>query len=598
MSTNEPRPHRPPHAEDREHRQSDAVTADTATPQTVARTPKPKVLARLPRVDRATAATARQSESDVVSATAVETSERRSSGASDQAACDPSSPDAAARSATACKSSSDPKADPPRKQRPASSLSDRLPGFDGRIINQRLATRILIGGAVALLLIAIVPLAFRGGDEEDGGEVADAPPAWQPENPAPDAPDAPAWPAAEATPGQPGSYADATPSIAPFSNQGEQVTRGPQAPRSVSAPPDWPAPTSIDESANQAVTPPWSQNGGAGQADRDFRNTPANRALTNQGQSLPSADLPSEMTAGNDGYGTAPNRETTPMPDAHSPADRYEGRYQAAQPYPAYRQARRPDRSVGESASPGPRYGQAASDSSVDQWSTAPTDTASGHYPAPDYSSEEFTPIDSPSTASPQPASYSAPNDYRSSYDRGPSRQDSMYGGALGAGTTQQGAPYQSSPYDTAPYQDTPYQNRSTGDTSYGAEPSRTAPYQEGRYREAQYPEGGYRANGYQEPADPASSYQPSSRASEPSGAGQAWPATQPSYGQPAPSGYERSSSASPSNSYDDRYGSRAPVNHAPAAHDGYAPATARFEGGIQQPVINAQYESGSRATY
>ena len=47
---------------------------------------------------------------------------------------------------------------------------DRLPGFDGRLINQRLATRLLIGGAVALLLVAIVPLAFRGdGDEQSDG---------------------------------------------------------------------------------------------------------------------------------------------------------------------------------------------------------------------------------------------------------------------------------------------------------------------------------------------------------------------------------------------------------------------------------------------
>ncbi|MDZ7619807.1 MAG: hypothetical protein U1E05_22645 [Patescibacteria group bacterium] len=69
-----------------------------------------------------------------------------------------------------------------------------LAGLDGRIVNQKLATRVLLGVAVVLLLVAVLPLVFqRKGGEPHSGDAASAKPAWEPENPAPLASAAPAW---------------------------------------------------------------------------------------------------------------------------------------------------------------------------------------------------------------------------------------------------------------------------------------------------------------------------------------------------------------------------------------------------------------------
>ena len=56
---------------------------------------------------------------------------------------------------------------------------------------QRMAVKLMAAGAALLLLLAIVPLAFRGNSR--GGPGDGSRPAWQPAPPAPKAEEAPAW---------------------------------------------------------------------------------------------------------------------------------------------------------------------------------------------------------------------------------------------------------------------------------------------------------------------------------------------------------------------------------------------------------------------
>lgn len=77
---------------------------------------------------------------------------------------------------------------------PLAEPAETFDDFNGRIVNQKVARRILVGMACVLVFAAILPLAFqRGGKMSDEDESVASTPSWQPENPAPEASVAPAW---------------------------------------------------------------------------------------------------------------------------------------------------------------------------------------------------------------------------------------------------------------------------------------------------------------------------------------------------------------------------------------------------------------------
>ncbi len=62
---------------------------------------------------------------------------------------------------------------------------------DARILSPGLSARILVGGGLALLLLAVLPFIFRGGDENRSASHEDS--GFELKPPAPDAPAAPKW---------------------------------------------------------------------------------------------------------------------------------------------------------------------------------------------------------------------------------------------------------------------------------------------------------------------------------------------------------------------------------------------------------------------
>ncbi len=201
---------------------------------------------------------------------------------------------------------------------------ETLAGLDGRIINQKLATRVLFGIAVVLLLVAVLPLAFqRKGDKTDSDSAASTKPSWQPENPAPEASAAPPWNDAsrqvdgailpsENTRMEPASALEnrgsANPSSTPVLPAASKLTSEPSRP-----------PRAATEDARERA------------------------ALANRGQSLvlnedsTRMDNGQQATGGADGidsrhhtqYSTI-NRASA-IPDVQQPADGYRGDYQANQ---------------------------------------------------------------------------------------------------------------------------------------------------------------------------------------------------------------------------------------------------------------------------
>ncbi len=71
--------------------------------------------------------------------------------------------------------------------------TETLPSFEGRFVHQKLAMRILVGVAVVLVLMAVLPKMFQEKGAGDSDGTASSKPSWQPENPAPDALAAPPW---------------------------------------------------------------------------------------------------------------------------------------------------------------------------------------------------------------------------------------------------------------------------------------------------------------------------------------------------------------------------------------------------------------------
>lgn len=218
---------------------------------------------------------------------------------------------------------------------------ETLAGLDGRIVNQKLATRVLLGVAVVLLLMAVVPLVFqRKGGKTDSDSAASAKPSWQPENPAPEASAAPPW-----------------------NDAARQIDRSPLPSESIRMEPA----TALDYrgSADPSRAPALPA---ATELASDPARTPRaatenaweQAALANRGQSLALTEDSARMDNGQRANGGADGADSqyqaqhstinraSAIPDAQQPVGGYRddyqasqyqaNQYQASQPVPSYRQ--------------------------------------------------------------------------------------------------------------------------------------------------------------------------------------------------------------------------------------------------------------------
>ncbi len=433
-----------------------------------------------------------------------------------------------------------------------------FPELGGRIINQKLAGRILGGIAVVLVLAAVLPLALRrDGSKENPDDQAEAKPSWQPENPAPDAELAPAWNNAATQVGeraQPRERASVEPApplepeapaegLPPSplrdtertaSREAEPLMPGPDAP----TPTAWHREPDAPAHPGQSIAP---------RTDAGLDLAPGDRSERSDWE---------EADRRYPGPTSTANRETA-IPEADSRGAGHRDAYQPAQPEPSY------GREQG--------WGSGYDPPSRSEYPHAPR--SGDYHPAP------------------QTNYRAAPGqDYRATPGqeyRATPGQD--YGGAPGHDfRAAPGHDYRSTPgqdYRAAPGQDyrpTPGHHRAAPGHDYRSAPVadyRSTPGAE--YRSpaaAEWPAQPYQASpgSHQPPANP---YGPSP------------------YTQPAP-GYREGSGAgtapsgtSPYYQADRQYGAGA--EYAPHRAQ---PAEAHFRGTIEQPPAPNRYEnSGSR---
>ncbi len=219
---------------------------------------------------------------------------------------------------------------------PAAETAPGFPDFEGRIINQKLAGRILAGVAVVLVLTAVLPLALRRDGSKENADEAAAKPSWQPENPAPEAAVAPAW-------------NDAATEVGERTQPREQVAVEPPTPLEPSTPADPPEPSPLRDAERTASREPAPLEPEADSAAQTTSNG-AENAAANQKQSIAPRteggfnDAPddrfqrpdwTETDRRHPAATTSANRETA-IPDAGSPGADDRDPYQPAQPEPSY----------------------------------------------------------------------------------------------------------------------------------------------------------------------------------------------------------------------------------------------------------------------
>ncbi len=416
---------------------------------------------------------------------------------------------------------------------------ETLAGLDGRMVNQKLVTRVLLGVAAVLLLMAVVPLAFqRKGGEADSNSAASTKPSWQPENPAPDASAAPAW--------------NDAPRQVDRSALSSESTRMEPAPALDSAGPSrTPALPVATELTSDPARPPRAATEGAWEQ----------AALANRGQSLALTEDSARMDNGQRANGSADGVDSqyhaqhstinrpSAIPDAQQPVGGYRGdyqanQYQANQPVPSYRQGY----GTGSYAEQSGSYGATVRE---DSRPAAPT-VYQESVPAPSYR-------DDSRTSSWQEPAYRS-TDGGAVAPRGYAAQTPAGGGqsAYNGGT---GGDYRQVPAADYRYPSQPADYRSTPAADYSSQPYRPD-YREPRRNDAPQQQYG---NGYSpEPA----AYRPTSGYQDGAGASVA-----PARGAP----YYQA---------DRRY--EATTGYAPHAAQ---PGEARFQGTIEQAPVS----SGSR---
>jgi hypothetical protein len=215
-----------------------------------------------------------------------------------------------------------PQQDPPLELKPSRS--------DGRMIGQRLSTRLLVGGAVVLVLAAIVLPMLMKDDPKPGNEGL---PAWHPGMPAPTADEAPPWNAPTAqTPDTP----------AP-----EPIILQPQVPPALGAvpkdteqgpalrPPDWNTQSQVTPLEGQRQAPVAAEPIPGRWNDR-MEAPSVERQPAISAWSYPSPPSPPSPPGAFPNRGRASVAERPLTPDGQSPPLRYDGRFGASQPNPGY----------------------------------------------------------------------------------------------------------------------------------------------------------------------------------------------------------------------------------------------------------------------
>lgn len=453
-------------------------------------------------------------------------------------------------------------------KQPIDEPVETFAGLDGRIINQKLARRILVGIACLLILAAVLPLAFRReGKKQGAGDTASSQPSWQPENPAPDASVAPVW--------------------------GDAATRVDEAvlPRRQAAG-DSALPAGHDDTAGlphtstfRAAEPPAAQTPGPPKPATDVLEQPRQQsqeqgALANHGQSIVPPDeaaLDSAKRGQFDGADRADlarapeydrrsptarstNNQPSELPHAQSSVDRYGSGYQAAGPEPRYQQG-----GPAGYREPAPSYQPYQNDPAARQWQDSTYRDSSGvSVERRDYAAEPASGNWSSCGTGSAANSCNVPHsgDYR----------------------TQTGADYRS-------YQAPGYRSQQAADYR-SQQPADYRSEQASGYSPQSTANHGYSPQAHDYRSVPATGNWSSPAAGAPS---------QPYYGtpnsQPAPGYYDGTGTHTAPGQGMPYY--QADRRTEPAA--GYAPYNAQpsgahFQGTIEQPPVPAQYDtSGSR---
>lgn len=222
-------------------------------------------------------------------------------------------------------------------KQPVEECVEPLDGLEGRMINQKLARRILVGMACLLVLAAILPLGFRrDGSTQDEDTATTDRPSWQPENPAPEASMAPAWANVATEVGEETSAQSGATSV--------------------------PAPDGGHETRTQSTS---SQEPGADsrQAHDQFirdETLPASRVRSrprydgdvsdNASRTPSDGDYRESVSGADRRYPTvsSTSNRASALPDTQAPVRGYAGDYQAAGSEPPYRQSYRPVETTGQ----------------------------------------------------------------------------------------------------------------------------------------------------------------------------------------------------------------------------------------------------------
>ena len=233
---------------------------------------------------------------------------------------------------------------------------ETLAGLDGRIVNQKLATRVLLGVAVVLLLMAVVPLAFqRKGGKDDSDSAASNKPSWQPENPAPEASAAPPWNDAARQIGksplssedirmEPAPALDyrgsADPSRTPALPAATELTSDPARPPRAATEDAWEQATLANRGQSLALTEDSARmdngqraNGSADGGDSQYH---ARHSTSNRASAIPDAQQP--VGGYRDGYQANQYQANQYQANQYQAGQYQAGQYQAGQPVPSYRQ--------------------------------------------------------------------------------------------------------------------------------------------------------------------------------------------------------------------------------------------------------------------
>lgn len=206
---------------------------------------------------------------------------------------------------------------------------------DGRVISQGLSTKLLVGGGILLVAIAVTPWLLNRKPDPEGGK----PPApWAEEAPIFDAE------AAQITNGQsqspttpyqpPMSFDPEIPAGPDFTNPAEQGASRQTLP--------WGGQNQLNAPGGHAQTPDWNYQSNRGTLDRQGQVPqvtvrPPKTAWDSRGSSptWSNRSQPPSISNSPDPL-RLPAAKGSPMPDAHSPAGTYDGRFEARQPSPGY----------------------------------------------------------------------------------------------------------------------------------------------------------------------------------------------------------------------------------------------------------------------